>query len=164
MVQPVEGGSACRREGLPARRAPIPPLLLTMNADVPSPLLPLVTAVPVRAKYGGRVHVACAPGRVSKTRLASACRTRPVRAIGHPLPRFSGVVPYHATGSVLDIYDKRRTSPVGDEGVEGERGWFGKADIGHPKISDHDQPLLHPRFGLLRHVPCSQRRTANDEL
>jgi len=93
VVQPVEGRPPRRRDGLAAGRAAVPPRLLTMDANGPAPLLPLVRAVPVRAKYSGRVPASCAPGRVSKTRLLVACRMRLVPVSIASPPRFSGVVP-----------------------------------------------------------------------
>ncbi len=43
------------------------------------------------AKYGGRVHACCYPGRVDRTRLLIACRIRPVLVILAPFHTLTGL-------------------------------------------------------------------------
>src|SRR5205085_3667927 len=93
VVQPIEGRPARRRAGRAAGRAAIALLLVAVDADVASVVLPLVRTGRIGAEYAGRVHETGAPGRVSQTRLALACPMRPVLVISSRPPRFGAVVP-----------------------------------------------------------------------
>ena len=104
LVQPVVRRPRRGAQRVTAGRAAVAPRLLTMDAAVACADPPLVGTGLRGAKYGGRVHACCSPGRVDRTRLLIACRIRPVLVILAPFHTLTGLYRDSARGTFSTLY------------------------------------------------------------